>query len=159
MQALPLRLNPGDDLRSSIEAALAGQGAGRRGDASVERGSGSEEVAVPAAAARAGFVLQGIGSLSVAQLRYAGQPQPTELRGDLEILTLAGSVSPDGAHLHMSVSDAQGRVFGGHVGAGCIVRTTAELLLALLPKHRFAREQDALTGFKELAIYPSTARP
>src|SRR5471030_3098342 len=119
----------------------------------------SAEVAVPAAAARAGFVLQGIGSLSVAQLRYAGQPQPTELRGDLEILTLAGSVSPDGAHLHMTVSDAQGRVVGGHVGAGCIVRTTAELLLALLPNHRFAREDDALTGFKELAIYPSTARP
>jgi predicted DNA-binding protein with PD1-like motif len=142
MQALPLRLNPGDDLRAAIEAALAGPGAGT--------GTG---------AATAAFVLQGIGSLSVARLRYAGLPQPTELRGDLEILTVAGSVSPDGAHLHMCVSDAQGRVYGGHVGAGCIVRTTAELLLALLPGHRFAREHDALTSFKELTIYPSAARP
>lgn len=128
MQALPLRLHPGDDLRAAVVAALAASGQG------------------------AGFVLQGIGSLSVAQLRYAGVPQATELRGDFEILTLAGSVSPDGAHLHMSVSDAEGRVLGGHVGPGCIVRTTAELLLALLPDQRFTREFDPLTGYAELKI-------
>lgn len=128
MQALPLRLHPGDDLRAAVVKALL---------------AGGHE---------AGFVLQGIGSLSVAQLRYAGQPATTELRGDLEILTLAGSLSPDGAHLHMSVSDAQGRVWGGHVGAGCIVRTTAELLLALLPGQRFTREHDLRTGYPELKI-------
>ncbi|SHM26481.1 hypothetical protein SAMN05192549_101142 [Duganella sacchari] len=128
MQALPLRLNPGDDLRASVVAALAASGHA------------------------AGFVLQGIGSLSVAQLRFAGVPHPSELRGDLEILTLAGSISPDGAHLHMTVSDAQGRVMGGHLGAGCIVRTTAELLLALLPGQRFTREHDPLTGYAELKI-------
>ena len=128
MEALPLRLNPGDDLRGAVEAALREAGAG------------------------AGYVLQGIGSLSVAQVRYAGLAQPTELLGDLEILTLAGSVAPDGAHLHAMLSDARGRVFGGHVGRGCIVRTTAELLLVLLPAHRFAREHDVRTGFAELAI-------
>jgi predicted DNA-binding protein with PD1-like motif len=130
MQPLPLRLPPGADLRAAIEAALGGQG-------------GS-----------AAFVLQGIGSLSVAQLRYAGQPACTELRGALEIVTLAGTVSPDGAHLHMSVSDSQGNVLGGHVGPGCIVRTTAELLLALLPGHAFAREHDPATGYPELTIRP-----
>ena len=128
MQALPLRPNPGDDLRASVVAALLASGHG------------------------AGFVLQGIGSLSVAQLRYAGLPQPTALRGDLEILTLAGSISADGAHLHMAVSDAQGRVLGGHVGPGCIVRTTAELLLALLPGQQFTRERDPRTGYPELTI-------
>lgn len=128
MQTLPLRLNPGDDVRAAVVWALLDSGQ------------------------QAGFVLQGIGSLSVAQLRYAGVPQPTELRGDLEILTLAGSISADGAHLHMSVSDAQGRVLGGHVGAGCIVRTTAELLLALMPGHRFTRELDPRTGYPELTI-------
>ncbi len=128
MQALPLRLHPGDDLRASVVAALLASGH------------------------QAGFVLQGIGSLSVAQLRYAGQPAASVLRGDLEILTLAGSLSADGAHLHMSVSDAQGRVYGGHVGAGCIVRTTAELLLALLPGQRFTREHDARTGYPELKM-------
>ncbi|MEK7919081.1 PPC domain-containing DNA-binding protein [Burkholderia contaminans] len=128
MQAHPLRLSPGDDLRGAIEAAL------RRREA------------------HAAFVIQGIGSLSVAQLRFAGVDQPTELRGDLEILTLAGTVSPDGAHLHMSISDAAGRVTGGHVASGCVVRTTAEILLALLPMHRFSRELDAGTGFNELVI-------
>jgi hypothetical protein len=102
---------------------------------------------------RAAFVIQGIGSLSVAQLRFAGAEAPTELRGDLEILTLAGSVSPDGAHLHMCVADARGQVFGGHVARGCSVRTTAELLLALLPAHRFSREFDPNTGFLELLIH------
>lgn len=129
LQTLALRLHPGDDLRAAIEAALQASGL------------------------RAAFVLQGIGSLSVAQLRYAGAPQPAELRGDLEILTLAGSVAPDGAHLHMAVADAQGQVRGGHVGPGCLVRTTAELLLALLPEQHFSREPDAVTGFRELKIH------
>lgn len=132
MQAHPLRLSPGDDLRASVEQALC------RLDA------------------HAAFVIQGIGSLTVAQLRFAGVDAPTELRGDLEILTLAGSVSPDGAHLHMSVSDANGRVSGGHVASGCVVRTTAEILLVLLPAHRFSREPDAGTGFNELVIRPES---
>jgi predicted DNA-binding protein with PD1-like motif len=128
METLPLRLHPGDDLRAAVVAALQASGH------------------------QAGFVLQGIGSLRVAQLRYAGMPQPTALPGDLEILTLAGSIAADGAHLHMAVSDAQGRVLGGHVAAGCIVRTTAELLLAVLPGRRFTREHDPLTGYPELKI-------
>lgn len=129
MQAHPLRLSPGDDLRVTLEAAL----------------HTLEE--------HAAFVIQGVGSLNVAHLRYAGADDPSELRGDLEILTLAGSVSPDGAHLHMSVADASGRVYGGHVTRGCIVRTTAEILLVLLPDHTFAREPDAGTGYPELVIH------
>ena len=41
---------------------------------------------------------------------------------------------------------------GGHVAPGCIVRTTAEVLLALLPDWAFAREPDALTGYDELVV-------
>jgi len=128
MQAHPFRLLPGQDLRDTLEDTVRQLGA------------------------TAAFVVQGIGSLSVAQLRFAGIDQPNELRADLEILTLAGSVAPDGAHLHMSVSDAEGRVFGGHVARGCIVRTTVEILLALLPDHAFSREIDPQTGFMELFI-------
>jgi predicted DNA-binding protein with PD1-like motif len=128
MQTHPVRLFPGDDLRGALEDTLR------------------------ALDLEAAFVLQGIGSLSVAQLRFAGAEQATELRGDLEILTLAGSISPNGAHLHMSVSDARGQVHGGHVTPGCTVRTTAEILLALLPEHRFTREPDAATGYLELFV-------
>lgn len=74
----------------------------------------------------------------------------------MEILTLAGSLSPDGAHLHMSVADAQGRVVGGHVTPGCIVRTTVEVLIALLPEQRFSREHDVESGCKELVIRPGS---
>ena len=43
----------------------------------------------------------------------------------------------------------------GHVAPGCIVRTTTEVRLALLPEWRLAREADASTGFQELVIRPS----
>jgi predicted DNA-binding protein with PD1-like motif len=128
MEILPLRLVPGQDLRAALEAVVA-----------------SSQL-------RAAYVLQGIGSLSVANVRYAGAAQASELRGDFEILTLAGSLSQDGVHLHISISDADGQVIGGHVAAGCIVRTTAEVLIALLPGHRFSREFDAVTGFDELVV-------
>jgi predicted DNA-binding protein with PD1-like motif len=126
--ALPLRLAPGNDLRLALEAALHTQ------------------------RVSAAFVIQGIGSLSVAQIRMAGADHATELRGDLEILTLAGSLSPTGSHLHMSVADAHGRVAGGHVSPGCMVRTTAEILLVLLPQHEFSREHDPQSGYPELVI-------
>ncbi len=128
MQVHPLRLSPGDDLRAALEDV-------------------TRRLQWPAA-----FVIQGIGSLGVAQLRFAGDEHPTEFREDLEILTLAGALSPDGAHLHMSVADPRGHVFGGHVARGCTVRTTAEILLALLPEHRFSREYDSSSGFAELVV-------
>ena len=128
MRTFPLRLLPGQDLRAALEAVLA-----------------KHQMS-------AAFVLQGIGSLSVARLRLAGAERPTELHGDIEMLTLAGSLSPDGAHLHMAVADAQGRVLGGHVAPGCIVRTTAEVLLVLLAEHVFGREPDPDSGFAELVI-------
>jgi hypothetical protein len=122
----PLRLHPGADLRRALEAAL------------LERGC------------EAAFVLGGIGSLGQAQLRLAGAALALALDGPLEVLTLSGSVAANGSHLHASLSDAQGRVLGGHLGYGCSVRTTAEVLLALLPQWRFAREPDAATGYDEL---------
>lgn len=128
MRALPLRLPPGVDLRAALERAIAEQAVG------------------------AAFVLQGIGSLSVARIRCAGKSGALELHGDMEILTLAGSLAADGVHLHISVSDAQGQVVGGHVERGCVVRTTAEILVALLPEHRFSRAQDAASGYRELRV-------
>ena len=130
METLPLRLSPGMDLREALEAAMATR------------------------LCRAAFVMSGIGSLRCARLRRAGNPEPDSLDGDLEILTLAGTISPDGSHLHMSVADAQGRVSGGHVAHGCVVRTTAEVLLLLLPEWSFTRELDPATGFAELVIRP-----
>ena len=128
MRVLPIRLAPGTDLRLALEQVLQEQ------------------------KEQAGWVLSGIGSLSVAPLRLAGQEELSILEGDLEILTLTGSLSPDGAHLHISVADSQGRVSGGHLAMGATVRTTAEVLVALLPACSFRRELDPSTGFRELII-------
>jgi len=128
MRVVPLRLTPGADLRLVLEAWIR------------------------ALSEQAGCVISGIGSLSVARLRWAGQEAITTLTGDLEILSLAGSLSPDGVHLHIALADSQGAVVGGHLCGGSLVRTTAELVLALLPEWRFKRELDPATGFTELQI-------
>jgi len=130
MKTLPLRLSPGDDLRAALAAAVV------------------------AAGAEAAFVLAGIGSLREARLRLAGRDTLHHAVGDLEILTLSGTLGAGGAHLHASLADADGRVLGGHVAPGCIVRTTAEVLLALLDDVRFTREPDAATGYAELQVWP-----
>ena len=132
MKTFPIRLNPGQDLRPALEAAVQTQNC------------------------RAAFVLSGIGSLSAAGLRFAGADQPERLTGDMEIVSLSGTVAFDGvkssSHLHMALSTATGQVLGGHVAAGCMVRATAEVLLALLPEWEFSREADAVTGFDELVV-------
>ena len=130
MTLVPLRLGPGADLRLALEAWM------------VQRQG------------RAGWVISGIGSLAVARIRLAGQDWITTLDGNLELLSLAGSLGPDGAHLHLSIADHQGVVTGGHLAAGSLVRTTAELLLAVLPDWHFNRELDPATGYRELQIRP-----
>ena len=52
----------------------------------------------------------------------------------------------------LSMSTSTCEAFGGHVAPGCIVRTTAEVLLALLPDWAFAREHCALTGYDKLVV-------
>jgi predicted DNA-binding protein with PD1-like motif len=134
MDTLALRLKPGDDLRRAIEAAVAAHGC------------------------TAAFVLSGIGSLIEARLRLAGASEVRTLAEDLEILTLAGTTAAGNAsHLHASVARASGEVVGGHVGAGCIVGTTAEVLLALLPDWHFTRAPDAATGYDELVVSRSSS--
>ncbi len=132
MKPFPVRLTPGQDLRASLEAAVLSQNC------------------------RAAFVLSGIGSLSTAGIRLAGAEQPTRLTESMEILTLSGTVTAGGdktgSHMHMAISTANGQVLGGHVAPGCIVLTTAEVLLALLPDWQFTREPDSLTGYDELVI-------
>ncbi len=101
-------------------------------------------------------MLSGIGSLSTAGIRLAGAAQPTRLNGDMEVLTLSGTVAVDGektvSHMHMAISTVTGQVLGGHVTPGCTVRTTAEVLLAQLPDWQFTREPDAQTGYDELVV-------
>jgi predicted DNA-binding protein with PD1-like motif len=122
------RLTPGEDLRAGIEAAFTATGA------------------------RAGFIAAAVGSLGPAMLRLAGEEAATAIPGPLEIVALSGTLSPDGPHLHLAVSRADGTVAGGHLLHGSIVRTTAEIVIGLLPSLAFTRPLDARTGYNELTI-------
>lgn len=122
------RLRPGADLRDSLLASCDAHGI------------------------EAGCVLSGVGSLRVAALRFAGRDTPATLAGDLEIVSLTGTVSRHGCHLHIAVADAEGRVTGGHLLAGSIVRTTAEIVLGVLHGVRFVRADDPATGYRELEV-------
>lgn len=92
------------------------------------------------------------GSLDGARIRPAAAHSALQLTGPLEILTLSGTLARSGVHLHMALADSQGRVFGGHLLPGSLVRTTAEVVLLALTGLRFARERDAATGYRELTI-------
>jgi len=49
-------------------------------------------------------------------------------KGHFEIVSLVGTLDPDGQHhLHISISDANGNVFGGHVLSDHIVYTTGKM--------------------------------
>jgi uncharacterized protein len=130
MKVHVLRLLPGDDLRAALETAFA-------------------ELARTHSIAAA-CIVSAVGSLSQAVLRYADKAGGSEINGPLELLMLSGTLSADGAHLHASVADDHGTVKGGHLMAGTIVRTTAEVVIALLPGWEFRRELDVATGAKEL---------
>lgn len=126
-----LRLHPGDDLRASLVAWR-------------------EEHDVAAAA-----IVSCAGSLTTASLRFADQPEAVALPGPWEIVSLSGTLSPDGPHLHLAVSDSAGRTVGGHLGAGSRVYTTAEIVIAELPDLSFHRVTDPATTWPELQIGPA----
>ena len=107
MRAVPLHLEAGSDVRRSLEQLALEHNAG-------------------------GFVLSVVGNLSQAAFACPGKSAPTVLAGELEIITLQGTISPDGVHLHLSFSDASCQVWGGHLEHGTLVLRGADLLVGLL---------------------------
>jgi predicted DNA-binding protein with PD1-like motif len=99
----------------------------------------------------AACLLTGIGSLNRAAIRFANRESAEILEGPLEIISMGGTLSPDGSHLHLSVSDGTGKVWGGHLMAGSIIFTTAEVVVGILSGWEFSRKMDPATGFRELA--------
>ena len=85
-------------------------------------------------------------------IRFAEAENGTVIEEKLEILSLSGTLSRHGCHLHITVADAAGKVLGGHLLDGSKVYTTAELVLGEVPGKVFRREQNAETGWLELNI-------
>lgn len=132
MKTIAVRLKPGSDLKESIQRLVA------------------------AYKIEAGFVLTCVGGLSQATVRMAGaKPDSQDVRTfteDLEIVSLVGTVSTNGCHLHLSFSNSEGQVQGGHLKEGTLIDPTAEIVIGYTENLVFEREFDEQTGFKELSI-------
>lgn len=124
----PLRLKPGADLKKEIEAY------------------------VKAANVQAGWIASCAGSLTHYNIRLANQPAGSEGQGYFEIVSLSGTVSANGSHIHISISDSTGKTIGGHLLGSNIVYTTAEIILQEDENFIFTREEDGTTPWKELQI-------
>ena len=104
LRSVALHLEPGSDVRLSLEALAREQNA-------------------------SGFVLSVVGNLSQAAFQCPGKAKPTVLSGLLEIITLQGTVGPQGVHLHLSLADSHCQVWGGHLEPGTLVHSGADLLV------------------------------
>ena len=94
-----------------------------------------------------------VGCVYRARIRLADGETIEEYDDRYEIVSLTGTVSPDGSHMHVSLADEDGRVIGGHMCNGCLVNTTAEVVLVSLDdEYLFSREYDDNTGYDELVI-------
>ena len=64
------------------------------------------------------------------------------------------TVSPNISDGYIALADETGRTYGAHLLAGCLIFTTAELVIGTLPGLRFLRTHDPQTGYSELDIQP-----
>jgi uncharacterized protein len=124
----PLRLKPGADLRKEIAAYAKANNI------------------------QAGWIAACAGSLTSYNIRFANQPDGSKGEGHFEIVSLTGTVSVNGSHLHLSISDSTGRTIGGHLLDSNIVYTTAEIILQEDDDFVFTREKDGTTPWEELQI-------
>ena len=101
----------------------------------------------------AGCVLSGVGSLKHAVLRLANREVHNEYVGYFEIVSITGTVSIHGSHLHVSISDENGYTIGGHLVSGCKIYTTAEIVIAAFSAVVYKREFAEDSGYDELKVY------
>jgi uncharacterized protein len=128
MDALALRLSPQQDLKIELDHFICNQNL------------------------EAACILTCVGSLTRAVLRFANQVTETVYEDKFEIVSLMGVMSCHGSHYHMAIADSTGNVIGGHLQSGCLIYTTAEIVIGTLPNLSFRRELDPTTGYKELVI-------
>lgn len=103
----------------------------------------------------AGFIVTCVAGFDYVKLRMAGaEPDNQDIRQysqKLELVSLVGTLSGTDCHMHMSVSDKDGVVFGGHLKEAR-VSTTAEVVIGEDETKQYIREYDDQTGFSELKV-------
>ena len=106
---------------------------------------------------KAGVILSVVGSLSAINLRTAGGKDSLNISDAFEIVSMTGTLSESGNHVHLAISDRTGKTLGGHLMDGCIVRTTAEIAIMTLENLSFERELDDRTGYDEVVVKTNDA--
>jgi predicted DNA-binding protein with PD1-like motif len=101
---------------------------------------------------RAGWISTCAGSLTQYNIRFANQPGASNANGHFEIVSLTGTVSINGSHLHIAISDSIGNTVGGHLLDSNIVYTTAEIVILYTSDVTFKREKDGTTDWEELQV-------
>jgi predicted DNA-binding protein with PD1-like motif len=129
MRNYTFRLTPGQDLYNSIEMF-------------------AKEMDI-----EAGCIICAVGSLTHRTLRFADQNAYDESTGHFEIVSITGTVSIHGSHIHIAVSDEQGRTVGGHLVPGCKIYTTAEIIISRFDDVVYKREFVEDSGYEELTVY------
>ena len=105
---------------------------------------------------KAAYIATCVGSLQACTLRLANadRDRPNEIKTydqRFEIVSVVGTISCEGAHIHLGLADATGASIGGHL-ISATVFTTAEIVLGEVPCITFDRQFDDATGFKELVV-------
>ena len=106
---------------------------------------------------KAAYIATCVGSLRACKLRLANadRDRPNEIKTwddqRFEIVSVVGTISTAGAHVHLGLADATGASIGGHL-ISATVFTTAEIVLGEVPCITFDRQFDDATGFKELVV-------
>ena len=67
------------------------------------------------------FLISAVGDLSKLSFKCPSNDKPVVFENKLEIITLSGYIRSDESHLHISVSDKNCNVLGGHLLSGTIV--------------------------------------
>ena len=101
---------------------------------------------------KAGVLLSGVGCVTKARVRDASGVNIVDIDEHMEIVSLMGTVSEKRCHLHVSFAKEDLSVIGGHLGPGCIINTTCELVIGQLDGYEYDVEFDEETGYKELVI-------
>jgi uncharacterized protein len=128
MKIFATRLTPGQDLKTSLTSFI-------------------EQNNI-----QSGFILTTVGSLKQATIRFANQDSYQVFYERFEIVSLVGTLSIYGNHLHIAISDQNGKTIGGHLVEGCLIYTTAEIVIGTSEDLIFMRTADQNTGYKELEI-------
>ena len=79
------------------------------------------------------FLISAVGDLSKVSFKCPLNDKPLILEKKLEIITLSGYIRSNESHLHISVSDENGSVFGGHLLSGTIVLKSLDILIGVIP--------------------------